>query len=127
MSAARLEHTNFTASDGAATAKWMEDVFGWHIRWQGAAINGGHTIHIGTDDWYLAVFTPKDPAAGGTENSYVTVGGLNHMAVVVDDLDTTEAKVDAQGFKIHSHADYEPGRRFYFHDNDGIEFEVVQY
>ncbi len=31
------------------------------------------------------------------------------------------------GSQTHSHADYEPGRRFYFHDEDGIEFEVVSY
>ncbi|MGJ8556368.1 MAG: VOC family protein, partial [Sulfitobacter geojensis] len=30
-------------------------------------------------------------------------------------------------FKTSNHADYEPGRRFYFHDTDGVEFEVVQY
>ena len=33
----------------------------------------------------------------------------------------------AQGFTTGNHADYEPGRRFYFHDADGIEYEVVQY
>ena len=38
-----------------------------------------------------------------------------------------EAKVNKAGFKTHSHADYEPGRRFYFHDGDNIEFEVVSY
>lgn len=46
---------------------------------------------------------------------------------VVDDLDATEKKVAAAGFEPHSHADYEPGRHFYFHDDDGIEFEVVSY
>jgi len=25
------------------------------------------------------------------------------------------------------HGDYEPGRRFYFYDWDGIEFEMVSY
>jgi predicted enzyme related to lactoylglutathione lyase len=47
--------------------------------------------------------------------------------VVVDDLDAVEAKVNAMGFTAHSHADYAPGRRFYFHDMDGIEIEVVSY
>ena len=31
----------------------------------------------------------------------------------------------AAGFEPHSHADYEPGRRFYFRDHDSIEWEVV--
>ncbi|MEC7669548.1 MAG: VOC family protein, partial [Pseudomonadota bacterium] len=27
----------------------------------------------------------------------------------------------------HNHADYEPGKRFYFDTPDGIEIEVVSY
>jgi predicted enzyme related to lactoylglutathione lyase len=52
---------------------------------------------------------------------------MNHVAIVVDDLDATEKKILASGRKTHSHADYEPGRRFHFHDKNGIEFEVVSY
>jgi len=47
--------------------------------------------------------------------------------VVVDDLNLVEARVKKAGFVTHSHADYEPGRRFYFNDHDGIEIEVVSY
>ncbi len=123
---ARLEHANFTVSDPATTARWMETLFGWHIRWQGDAIAGGHTVHVGTQDRYLALYTPGEAAASGP-SSYTTVGGLNHIAVVVDDLDACEKAVIAQGFETGNHQDYEPGRRFYFHDTDGIEYEVVQY
>ena len=35
--------------------------------------------------------------------------------------------VVAAGLTPFSHADYEPGRRFYFLDPDGIEYEVVSY
>ena len=63
----------------------------------------------------------------GKEDSYTTIGGLNHIAVVVDDLDAVEAKVKAIGLTVHSHADYEPGKRFYFNDADEIEFEIVCY
>ncbi len=52
---------------------------------------------------------------------------LNHIGVEVDDLDATEARVVAAGLTPFSHADYEPGRRFYFLDPDGIEYEVVSY
>jgi len=121
-----LEHANFTVSDPRATAAWMEKLFGWHIRWQGDAIAGGHTIHVGSDDHYLALYTPgKSMAAEGS--NYTTVGGLNHIAVTVDDLDATEKAIKDHGFVTGNHADYEPGRRFYFHDTDGIEYEVVQY
>lgn len=121
-----LEHANVTVTDVHATAKWMQAVFGWHIRWEGGSIHDGYSLHIGGEASYLALYNPpKQPKAGG--DSYRTTGGLNHLAVVVEDLDAVEARVKAQGFKTNSHADYEPGRRFYFDDADGVEFEVVSY
>jgi catechol 2,3-dioxygenase-like lactoylglutathione lyase family enzyme len=123
---ALLEHTNFTVADPHKTAAWMEALFGWKIRWQGDSLGGGLSIHVGTEDQYLALYTPRAPMDAKT-NTYTHVGGLNHIAVVVDDIDATEAAVIAHGFKTGNHADYEPGRRFYFHDDDDIEYEVVQY
>lgn len=124
---ARLEHTNFTVADPEATAAWMCDLFGWHVRWSGEAKNQGHTVHVGTGDQYLALYKPRGAAQTPTEDNYQTVGGLNHIAVTVDDLDAMEEAVRAHGFTPENHADYEPGRRFYFHDGDGIEYEVVSY
>ena len=123
---AQLEHANFTVSDPAATAAWMQDVFGWHIRWEGDAMAGGHTKHVGTEDRYVALYNPGRTAEAKA-SSYHTLGGLNHVAVVVEDIDATEKAVQAHGFVPKNHADYEPGQRFYFHDADGIEYEVVQY
>jgi catechol 2,3-dioxygenase-like lactoylglutathione lyase family enzyme len=123
---ARLEHANITVSDPDATAQWLCDLFGWHVRWAGPAINGGRAVHVGDVSQYLALYGSVTGAEIG-ESSYETVGGLNHVGIVVDDLDAAEAAVRAAGFEPHNHADYEPGRRFYFDDNDGIEFELVQY
>ena len=58
---AQLDHANITVSDPAATAAWMEKLFGWHIRWQGDAIAGGHTIHVGNDHGYVALYNPGKP------------------------------------------------------------------
>jgi len=123
---ATLEHANLTVSDPKATAGWMCDLFDWHIRWQGAAINGGFTVHVGAKDSYLALYAPKDPAKM-VESTYATVGGLNHVGIVVDDLNAVEARVKSAGFTPYNHADYDPGKRFYFDDNDGVEYEVVAY
>ncbi len=123
---ARLEHANYSVSDPAATAAWMQTLFGWHIRWQGDAISGGHTIHVGTDDHYLALYAPQG-GTSGTATPYAHAGSLNHIAVVVDDLNEVEQVIKAHGFTTSNHQDYEPGRRFYFHDDDGIEYEVVEY
>lgn len=122
----RLEHVNVTVPDPDATAEWLGEVFGWHVRWSGDAIHGGRSVHVGTENAYVALYAPGK-SLKAPDNSYGTIAGLNHVGVVVDDLDATEAKVKAAGFSTHSHADYEPGRRFYFHDGDGVEWEVVSY
>ena len=83
----------------------------------------GRTVHVGTDTQFLALFTPGAPAKP-TDDNYKTTGGLNHIAVVVDDIDAMEKKVIKAGFTPLNHADYEPGRRFYFYDHDDIEYEV---
>ncbi len=121
-----LEHVNITVSDPDRTAELMCRLFDWRVRWRGPAISGGRTVHVGTDDTYLAVYSLGAPEKS-VSTSYRTTGGLNHVGVVVDDLDLIERRVLEAGFKTHSHADYEPGRRFYFHDADGIEFEIVSY
>lgn len=126
MSGTVLEHVNVTVTDAHATAKWMQAVFGWRTRWQGASIHNGHSVHVGGESSYVALYQPPATPAEGVDN-YNTTGALNHVAVVVDDLDAVEARVKGAGFEAHSHADYEPGRRFYFHDADGVEYEVVSY
>ncbi len=126
MTKSFLEHVNITVSDPVATASRLADWFGWHVRWQGASIGGGTTVHVGNDESYIAVYSPRK-MHGAKEDSYVTHGGLNHVGVVVEDLDAVEKKILAGGYKTHNHGDYEPGRRFYFDDDDGIEFEVVSY
>ncbi|MCK4861287.1 MAG: VOC family protein [Rhodobacteraceae bacterium] len=126
MSRAILEHVNVTVSDPAKTADMLCDLFNWQIRWSGDSINGGKTIHVGSAGSYVALYSPE----GGTSvtgSSYENLGGLNHIAVVVKDLDDVEARVKAAGFTPGKHGDYEPGRRFYFHDLDNIEYEVVCY
>ncbi len=126
MASAKLEHVNITVSDPKVTAGWMNRLFGWHIRWQGPGMQTGYTVHVGNDDQYVALFSFGD-AKTMAESSYKTIGGFNHLAVVVDDIDAMEDKVKAEGFATGNHGDYEPGRRFYFHDNDGLEVEVVSY
>ena len=126
MAKAILEHVNVTVADPDKTAAMLIDLFGWHVRWRGEAKNGGLTVHVGTDDDYLAVYTHASSARTDGE-SYAEVGGLNHIGVVVDDLDAVEKRVMRAGFTPRLHGDYEPGKRFYFFADDGIEIEVVSY
>mgnify|MGYP006000636213 CR=1 FL=1 len=124
---ARLEHANITVGDAAKTAAWLGRVFGWTVRWEGSAMNGdGHTVHVGTADDYLALYEPKGSQPGASSD-YKTQGQLNHVGIVVEDLAKTEKAVRAEGYEPHSHQKYEPGERFYFYDENKIEYEIVAY
>lgn len=124
---ARLEHLNVTVTDAKATADMLCDLFGWHIRWEGDSIYDGYSVHVGGTDSYIALYNGREKPKPSPQTTYQTKAGLNHLAVVVDDLDAVEERVKARGYVPNSHADYEPGRRFYFDDEDGLEIEVVQY
>ncbi len=127
MHSASLEHVNVTVSDPKATAELLCSLFDWKVRWHGDSQMGGHTYHVGNSSSYVAVYSydgNPDPRQG--HNSQVQ-GGLNHIGVVVNDLEAAEQRVRDAGYTPHSHGDYAPGRRFYFNDADDIEFEVVSY
>ncbi len=125
MSFPRIEHVNVTVSNPERTARLMEKLFDWHIRWQGPARDGGRSIHVGSGENYIALYTGPD--AVYTQDDFAKGRPLNHIGVEVDDLDATEARVFAAGLVPFNHDDYEPGRRFYVFDPDGIEYEIVSY
>ena len=122
MPKGQLEHVNITVSDPDRSAKLLVDLAGWHERWRGPSLLGGRTIHVGDEKTYLAVYT-RDGATGG----FAKGAPLNHVGLLVDDLDEAEQVVIRHGLEPFNHGDYAPGRRFYFLDWDGIEFEVVSY
>jgi catechol 2,3-dioxygenase-like lactoylglutathione lyase family enzyme len=122
MPTGRLEHVNITVSDPERSAALLAKLCGWHERWRGPSQLGGWTIHVGDAADYLAVYTH-----GATVERHAKGQPLNHVGLVVDDLDAAETVVKEAGLVSFNHADYEPGRRFYFFDWDGIEFEVVSY
>lgn len=123
---ARLEHVNVTVADPDATAATLCGLFDWTVRWAGTGMGSGRSVHVGDASSYVALFSYGD-AHVAQDDSDRTLGGLNHIAVVVDDIDAVEARVKQAGFAPTNHADYEPGRRFYFVETNGIEIEVVSY
>lgn len=122
---ATIEHINLTVRVPEVTAALMAELFGWQVRWQGPARDGGRTIHIGTPAQYLALYTGRDAVYADAD--FAKGRPLNHVGVEVEDLDAVERRVVAAGLTPFNHDDYAPGRRFYFFDPDGIEFEIVSY
>ena len=129
MPTGHIEHANITVSDPERSARLFKDLLGWEERWKGHSALGGDTIHVGEPGngaGYIALYTNDDVrSANGLR--YSKGEPLNHIGLVVDDLDSAEQVVLSAGLETFSHDDYEPGRRFYFFDWDGIEFEIVSY
>ncbi|WP_420606409.1 VOC family protein [Novosphingopyxis sp.] len=125
MSKAIIEHVNITVSDPEEAAAKLGAIFGWDIRWRGPALGGGRTVHLGSAEHYLALYTGPHGQHVGV--AYPKGEPLQHIGIAVDDLAAVEARVAAAGYEPINHGDYEPGRRFYFLGPDGIEFEVVSY
>ena len=125
MSTPRIEHVNVTVSNPERAARLMEELFDWQVRSKGPARDGGRTIHIGSKEHYIALYTGRDGAY--TAEDFAKGRPLNHIGIEVDDIEATEARVIAAGLKPFNHDNYDPGRRFYFLDPDGIEYEIISY
>jgi hypothetical protein len=58
------------------------------MAWRGPARDGGETIHVGDEHSYLALYTDRQPY-----ERFAKGVPLNHVGVVVDDLDAAETIV----------------------------------
>jgi len=119
-----LEHVNVTVADVERSSAFYADLLDLHIRWKGESADGKRVIHVGDNRSYLALFEARK--AGQPVQDYDAVG-INHYGFVVDDLDAALARLRTLGYEPHGEFDYEPGRRAYFFDPDGLEVELVQY
>lgn len=120
-----IEHANLSVTHPERSAELFKRLLGWQERWRGKSQLGGETIHVGEPGngaTYLALYT-GDHVQGDFRKGQP----LNHVGLQVDDLTAAENVVLAAGLKPFGHDDYEPGKRFYFFDWDGIEFEIVSY
>ena len=125
MPTGTLEHANLSVTNPERSAELFKQLCGWVERWRGESQLGGKTIHVGEPAigaGYIALYN-GDHVTG----DYSKGQPLNHVGLAVDDLDAAEKVVVAAGLEPFGHDDYDPGKRFYFFDWDGIEFEVVSY
>lgn len=123
----RLEHVNLTVSDVDRSVRFYCTLLEMKVRWTGLTSAGRPAAHIGDDRTYLSLF--QSAAASGVNRApedYESVG-LNHFGYVVDDLDEAKDRLKALGITPKSVQNYDPGRRFYFYDPDGIEVELIEY
>jgi len=101
MKEAHLEHANLTVSNPDALAAILCKIFDWTIRWSGDAMDNGYTVHVGGENSYLAIYT-NDQTRNSKNNDFNAIRNLNHLGIVVSDLNKIETRVLATGHKPHN-------------------------
>jgi len=116
-----LEHANLNVTDLDGLVLFLRTALPeFRVRHDGAGPDGIRWVHVGTDDYYVALNErrPEDTRDRG----------FNHLAWVVDDVVALRDRLRAAGFQETGVAEEHPHRRrVYFHDRDGREWEFVQY
>ena len=124
-----LEHVNLTVRDPDQTAQLICELFDWQIRWSGASMDNGRTVHVGMSangGSYLALYTHADVVNSPTRSAK-QVANLNHIGILVSNLDNVKKRLKEHAIAIFNYGEYHPGKRFYFYLDDHIEVEVVSY
>ena len=126
----RLEHANLSVSNLERSIDFYRKLFGWSVRWRGEIFieeRETQAAHVGDDRTYLSLFEAGEPAPTYPVRTSYAPPGVNHIGFVVEDLDAMLERLASLEIELHLIGDYDPGRRAYFYDPDGIEIEIVEY
>ncbi len=127
-SSVRLEHANLVVRDIESAIRFLKTAFpDFRIRQEGKGWTGARWVHVGTDETYIALNEAlREPA-----ERWVPYGGrpgLNHLGYEVADVDALRRRLKDAGYEDSTVPNDHPARkRVYFHDQEGNDWEFVQY
>lgn len=130
MTLACVEHVNVTVENPDQLAELLCELFDWKVRWSGPSKDNGYTVHVGSEQRYLALYRPPNLTPQGSDHqtsNHLNQGALNHIGLVVKDGDAMEQKILAKGIQTQSHNDYGVCKSFYFMAEDNLEIEIASY
>ncbi|MCI5055377.1 MAG: VOC family protein [Flavobacteriales bacterium] len=120
-----LEHANITVINIDETFTFFKTAFPeFKLRGEGTS-NGKRWIHIGNDDTYIALNEQAHvkPATQDYQQS-----GVNHLGFVVEDIEAVAKRLLDAGYERSYEKVVQQYRiRDYFFDDNGNEYEFVQY
>lgn len=121
---AYMEHINLTVTDLDGAIKFFQTAFP-HFKVRGGGKRpGGLWAHVGTDDTYVALTT----GVGVNAAHNYDATGFNHVGFVVDDVKDLAARLLNAGYtRSYPIQEQQYRIRDYFFDNEGNEYEFVQY
>ena len=119
-----LDHVNIPVIDLEESIAFYQDLFDWRVRWRGKTTFGKPAAHVGDGEQYIGLI---QVASDDPQLPDYSRPGLNHFGIVVDSLEKARETLAKRGISPHNEPEYEPGRRFYFFDPNGVEVELIDY
>ncbi|MFQ3613653.1 MAG: VOC family protein [Cyanobacteriota bacterium] len=122
MSFRRFEHVNQACADLDVTRRFYQTLFPeWRIRAEGSGA-GWHWIHLGDDQFYMALNQAEDP--GRLSQS---TGHVDHIGFVIEVGQAMQDLFQAHGIPYELYTSPETRFRLYIYDPDGTQIELVEY
>ncbi|WDI32168.1 VOC family protein [Hyphococcus flavus] len=132
--AQRLEHVNMVVTNLDATTNFLLAAFPeWRIRGEGGGEWAGvprRWAHVGDDGNYLTLneFKIPEAAKGRHRDLKGAEPGLAHLGFEVTDIDAVMARLKDAGYAPdHLGEDHPHRRNIYYVNEEGLEFEFVEY
>ena len=124
----RLEHANMHVADVDRTLQFIQAAFpDFGIRHDSGKDDPERWVHVGNDDFYLAVYRATDAVKPG-KSPYDGKPGINHLGFAVEDAEQVRQRLLQAGFTETTLPNSHPARRrVYFNDDEGNDWEFVQY
>jgi hypothetical protein len=123
---ATIEHVNISVSDPDKIAQNLCQLFDWTVRWSGASMDNGYTVHVGSENSYFALYRANTMDVNKQHN-HRTLNNLNHIGIVVNDLTAYANRARKLGLEPFNYSDYGPCRSFYLKDEFDLEIEIISY
>ncbi|UXA68165.1 VOC family protein [Xanthomonas prunicola] len=128
-----IHHVGIVVQDLEASARWYADQLGFR-RLHAFGFPGAKVVFVGLDNLRLELIQTEDAMPMAAERaerqSNIRLGGINHLAIAVDDLDRTIDRLQANGVEIAAPPSAVPnsgGDRFAFiRDNERMLIELFQ-
>ena len=125
----QIEHLNITVPNIDEAIKFIQIVApDFKVRKDEKPLSSYRWAHIGNDEYYFALQEPHIGSEAEEPRKTYKNYGVNHIALVVDDISKIENKLVKAGYKRSIETPTEKYRkRLYFFDNFGFEWELVEY
>ena len=124
-----FEHANITVIDVDEAVRFFQTAMPkWKVRADASdeESNCKRWVHFGSETTYIAI-EDRGATKKGPHQPYVHPG-INHLGFVVEDVDALSKRMTDAGYTEGLSSPDNPNRkRIYFFDNDGNEYEFIEY